>query len=97
MKLVKDLKGHLHLKVNARPKKKIGAALTLTMVFCMALTNTVLASDGSANTIDESVFTTIVNGAKAVLGLFSIFPINIFLAVSIMGVAVGIVRKVKGA
>jgi hypothetical protein len=46
-------------------------------------------------TIDESVFTTIVNGAKAALGLFSVFPINIFLAVSIMGIAIGVAMKLK--
>lgn len=50
----------------------------------------------TAPAIDTSVFTTITTGAKAVLGLFTEFPINVFLAVSIMGVAVGLVRKLRG-
>lgn len=45
--------------------------------------------------IDESVFTTVTTAAKSVLGLFTEFPINVFLAVSIMGIAVGLVRKLK--
>lgn len=45
--------------------------------------------------IDESVFDVIVNGAKAVLGLFTEFPINVFLAVSIVGVAIGVVKRLK--
>lgn len=45
--------------------------------------------------INEGTFTTVVNGAKAALGLFTEFPINVFLAVSIMGIAVGIAMKLK--
>lgn len=45
--------------------------------------------------IDETVFQVIVNGAKAVLGLFTEFPINVFLAVSIVGVAIGVVKRLK--
>lgn len=47
-------------------------------------------------TVDESVFDIIVNGAKAVLGLFTEFPINVFLAVSIIGVAIGVIKRIKG-
>jgi hypothetical protein len=49
----------------------------------------------TAPTIDESVFTVVVNGAKAVLGLFTEFPINVFLAVSLMGVAIGIITRLR--
>lgn len=53
------------------------------------------ALTGGSATIDESVFTVVVNGAKAVLGLFTEFPINIFLATSIMGVGLAIAMKLK--
>lgn len=49
----------------------------------------------TAPAINEATFTTVVNGAKAALGLFTEFPINVFLAVSIMGVAIGVAMKLK--
>jgi hypothetical protein len=49
----------------------------------------------ASSTIDETLFTTIVNGAKAVAGLFTVFPINVFLAASIMGIGAGVFMKLK--
>lgn len=49
----------------------------------------------SAPAIDTSVFTTIADGAETILGLFTIFPLNIFLALGIVGVTVGLVLRLK--
>ncbi len=97
MKLVKDLRGHFHVKGKGAAKRKIGIVLAMTMLTSLLMCGTAFASGGDTGTIDESVFTTLVNGAKAILGLFTLFPINVFLAASILLLAVGIVKKVKGA
>ena len=45
--------------------------------------------------INETVFETIVNAAKSVLELFTEFPINVFLAFSVIGIAVGVIKRLK--
>lgn len=45
--------------------------------------------------INETVFETIINAAKSVLGLFTEFPINVFLAFSVIGIAVGVIKRLK--
>jgi hypothetical protein len=79
--------------------KKAKALLMMTCLFTLSLCSTAFAAEpivlSGTPTIDESVFTVIINGAKAVLGLFTVFPINIFLASSILGIAIGVVRKIK--
>jgi hypothetical protein len=50
---------------------------------------------GGTETIDSSIFDVIVNGATAVLGLFSIFPLNIFLAAGLIGTIVGVIKQLR--
>ncbi|MDF2700566.1 MAG: hypothetical protein K0Q49_2125 [Haloplasmataceae bacterium] len=47
-------------------------------------------------TLDTSIVTTLVGVAKSCLGLVTEFPLNIFLVTGLVGVAFGIIRKVKG-
>lgn len=108
MKLVRNLSGHLVVKdttAKSKMSRKLGLLLSLTLLIAMCITSTAFAAvpgalvsvAATAPAIDSSVFTTIITGAKAVLGLFTEFPINVFLAASILGIAIGVVRKVKSS
>lgn len=44
---------------------------------------------------DSSIFTIIVDGAKEILSLFTVFPLNIFLGASLVGLIVSVIRKLK--
>ena len=98
MKLVKNLRGHLVVRHKGIARKAV-SALALAMVMCMVVVGTAFASTptmlSGSPAIDESVFTVVVNGAKAVLGLFTEFPINVFLALGIMGSAIVLVKTLK--
>lgn len=73
-------------------KKKV---VPFALAFMLLAMNTVAYASGTTGTIDESVFTTIINGTKSVLGLFTVFPINIFLAIGVLGSAAGLAFKLK--
>ncbi len=45
--------------------------------------------------IDVSLMGELISGAKTLLGLFTEFPINIFLYGGIAGVMFGLIRKAK--
>lgn len=47
--------------------------------------------------IDTSVADAIVELTTKVLGLFQIFPLNIFLGAALVGIGVGVYRKLKHA
>ena len=82
--------------IKKRRTNKLGMLLVLTMILAMTFSYTVFATVTPVpGEIDTGTFTTIIDGAKQVLGLFSIFPINIFLAASILGIAIVVVKKVK--
>ncbi|MDF2804970.1 MAG: hypothetical protein K0S61_4875 [Anaerocolumna sp.] len=49
----------------------------------------------TAPAIDTSVIAVIGDIATEILSLFTIFPINVFLTISIVGVVTGIVLKLK--
>ncbi len=53
----------------------------------------VMATESSS--IDMNVVTMILDVVKAILGLFSVFPLNVFLIASIIGIAFGVFRKAK--
>lgn len=48
-----------------------------------------------STTLDSGLVTEIINVAKSLLGLFTEFPINIFLYGGIAGVAFGVIRKAR--
>lgn len=77
---------------------KKNAKKILLSASCMTILSSSTAFAGEAGgTIDESVFTTITNAVESILGLFSKFPINVFLAVSLVGVAIGVIRRLKNS
>lgn len=57
---------------------------------------TVLATgEATTNTIDQTLVDSLINLAKACMGLFTEFPINIILIGGLCGVAFGLIRKAK--
>jgi len=49
----------------------------------------------TGSSFDASIFDIIVAGVTKVAGLFLVFPINLFLGVGILGVAIGVIKKMK--
>ena len=49
----------------------------------------------STAVIDSSLVTEIINVTKSALGLFSVFPLNVFLVASIVGIGIGVFKKLK--
>ena len=47
------------------------------------------------NTIDTAVVDSILDITTNILEMFSVFPLNIFLTASLIGVGVGVFRKLK--
>ena len=58
------------------------------------LTSMVAAAEA---VIDVSLVTELINRVKSVCGLFTIFPLNVFLIASLVFVGVKIFRSAKGA
>lgn len=50
---------------------------------------------GGTTVIDTSVADAIVELVTKILDLFSIYPLNIFLGASLVGIGVGVYRKLK--
>ncbi len=48
-------------------------------------------------TINSSLITEIVNTVKSLAGLFTVFPLNVFILMSIGGAGFGLLRKGKKA
>lgn len=48
-------------------------------------------------TIDTSVADAIVELVTTILGLFSVYPLNIFLGATLVGVGIGVYRGLKRA
>lgn len=56
----------------------------------------VVLAEGAA-AIDTGIVTELLELIKSLLSLFTVFPLNIFLVASLVGVAFGIFRMAKGA
>ena len=62
----------------------------------MKIAGVVIATgDATVNPIDENLVNSLINLAKACMGLFTEFPINIILIGGLAGVAFGLIRKAK--
>ena len=62
------------------------------------LTLMVAAADAGIDTaLDVSLVTELINLVKSVCGLFTIFPLNVFLIASLVFVGFRIFRSAKGA
>lgn len=57
----------------------------------------ILASGAGTTSIDSSAITEIINLCKQCMGLFSEFPLNIFLIAGLVGIGFMIFRQAKGA
>lgn len=49
----------------------------------------------AANTIDTGAVNSIIDVAKSALGLFSVFPLNVFLVAAFIGIGIGVFKKLK--
>lgn len=56
----------------------------------------ILAS-GAGTSIDSSAITEVINLCKQCMGLFTEFPLNIFLIAGLVGIGFMIFRQAKGA
>lgn len=61
------------------------------------MTPTILASGAGVTSIDSSMITELINLCKQCMGLFTEFPLNVFLVGGLVGIGFGIFRKAKGA
>lgn len=50
---------------------------------------------GAGATIDTNLVTSVIGVTKEALGLFSTFPLNVFLIASIIGIGIGVFKKLK--
>ncbi|MDE6876059.1 MAG: hypothetical protein K2P87_16630 [Lachnospiraceae bacterium] len=53
-----------------------------------------MAADTTA-AIDTGLVTSVIGVTKEALGLFGTFPLNVFLIASIIGIGIGVFRKLK--
>lgn len=61
------------------------------------MTPTILASGAGATSIDSSMITELINLCKQCMGLFTEFPLNVFLVGGLVSIGFGIFRNAKGA
>lgn len=45
--------------------------------------------------IDTGLVSSVIDVTKSALGLFSTFPLNVFLIASIIGIGIGVFKKLK--
>lgn len=58
---------------------------------------TVLAAEGVTPSLDTGAVDQVMNLVKSVMGLFTMFPLNIMLISGLVGIAFTIFRKARGA
>lgn len=49
----------------------------------------------TTNAIDVTIVDSILEVTKTILGMFSVFPLNVFLTASLVGIGIGVFRKLK--
>lgn len=54
-----------------------------------------LLTSTTTNVIDVNVVDSILDITEKILGMFAIFPLNVFLTAGLIGVGVGVFRKLK--
>lgn len=57
----------------------------------------VLLTEGTTAGIDISIVDALLEVGRTILNMFTIFPLNVFLTGSIVGLVIGIVKKLKKA
>ena len=51
----------------------------------------------TTNAIDVTIVDSILEVTRTILGMFSVFPLNVFLTAGIVGIGIGIFKKLKHA
>jgi len=49
----------------------------------------------TASGIDVTVVDSILEVTRTILGMFTVFPLNVFLTASVVGIGIGVFRKLK--
>lgn len=82
-------------------KNKVKALILTACIGTFAITGTAFASvaDPMADFVTDApgIFDVIVEGAKSVAELFTVWPVNLFLIFAILGVAVGVIMRFKNS
>lgn len=52
--------------------------------------------DATTTVVDTGLVDSIIGVTKSALGLFSEFPLNVFLIASIIGIGIGVFKKLRG-
>lgn len=65
------------------------------MLIAVSQVTPVLASSGSSSVIDSGLVGELIDLVKQVAGLFSVFPINVFLIGALAGLAFALFNKAK--
>lgn len=71
------------------------AVATVSALTTKVAATVIATGETAVNSIDENLVDDLINLAKACMGLFTEFPINIILIGGLAGVAFGLIRKAK--
>ena len=71
------------------------AVATVSALTTKVAATVIATGETAVNPIDENLVDSLINLAKACMGLFTEFPINIILIGGLAGVAFGLIRKAK--
>lgn len=52
-------------------------------------------TDAASNGIDVTIVDSILEVTRTILGMFSVFPLNVFLTAAVVGIGIGVFRKLK--
>ena len=66
--------------------------IPLSALTCM---NTALLTETATSGIDVTIVDSILEVTRTILGMFTIFPLNVFLTAGIVGIGIGVFRKLK--
>lgn len=65
----------------------------------MFLSKVIMLSDVTetvtSNGIDVTIVDSILEVTRTILGMFSVFPLNVFLTAGIVGIGIGVFKKLK--
>lgn len=57
--------------------------------------NFMLLTEGASTGIDVTIVDSILEVTRTILGMFNIFPLNVFLTAGIVGIGIGVFKKLK--
>ncbi len=57
--------------------------------------NFMLLTEGASTGIDVTIVDSILEVTRTILGMFTVFPLNVFLTASIVGIGIGVFKRLK--